>query len=172
MGTRDWKSPSPPWVSTATAQAGEREAAGALAAADVRVVRLHGERMTEKLRLLDAFAEAFDFYVPWGRNWDAFEEMMFNSIVLSGIPVLVAISGAERLLASDAERDKNLTIFLDILRYLGAELARPQPRTPQGISLHVILSKAQDAAIPAPLVSLPELHEVEPPGACDGWSKG
>lgn len=160
MRSMNWNTPVPPWIFAATPEVADEAALGASSVGCIRVVRLAGASMDRKLRLLEGFAEAFHFHKPWGTNWDAFDELMADSVVRTDTATLVVISASDQLLAHETNRDDYLTVFLDILRCLGTELAGRGRGISRAVSFHVLMARNEDAVVPRPLADLPKFSTV------------
>lgn len=157
MNNRQWNIPAPPWVFNTDSTTVDREVDYAISVEGVRVIRLSGESMVTKACLLNDFADAFNFYQPWGNNWDAFEEVMFSNIQQARRATILVISAPETLLIHEEHRDGELAILLDILQSLGAELGEDSQETSGAVSFHVFISGTAGTPLPPPLSKLPGL---------------
>lgn len=88
----------------------------------LRAVR--GQRCPTKMELLDHWAAALQFPDYFGRNWDAFDDMLGDLGWMPAAGYAIFVTSAHRLL-EDAPND--LPVLLDIVRTAAGKHFHPDP---------------------------------------------
>jgi hypothetical protein len=136
---RHLASTDPPWVELVVLP----DAGAALTALALppgfAVLRLDGRRCRTRAALFDEFARVLAFPPHFGRNWDAFEDLLNDLEWLGATGYLIAVTEAQAVLG---RREADYATFVAILEAAGREWAAPRtagvPRP--AIPFHALLT--------------------------------
>jgi hypothetical protein len=115
---------------------------------DLTAPTLDAGRMHTKAGLFDEFASQLNFPDYFGRNWDAFSEVLADLGWLKGSAYAIVIEHGQCLL--DEEPPRQLEQFLDLVNHVAAEWAEPvalgEPWDRPAVPFHLLLHLDRDGA--------------------------